>query len=166
MNYNIKALKGTHYSDSVTITSNYFQMADGNQIFIPNNITSFEILGYGKAVEGSNDGITWHSWYTPTGANWISKNNDYRYYRSNNTSSYPIRFRNFIGSSVKNKFTYNKTINIDKQILNAYISFGEGTVIDNTLNEKPIDTILKNNAFYELLFDEPNDRFIAYEMRV
>lgn len=33
-------------------------------------------------------------------------------------------------------------------------------------NEKPIDTLLQSGKYYELLYDEPNDRFIVNEERV
>ena len=39
-------------------------------------------------------------------------------------------------------------------------------VYSNIFNNKSIDTLLQYDKYYELLYDETNDRFIAEEVRV
>lgn len=154
------AYTGTAGVDNYSLFCSY-----GNLVIleVDSAITKFDMEGGATYLVGSNDGTNWTNYHQSSSGK-TNIPNIYKYYRLDDSVN--AKYKNFIvGTLNKNKYTYDKPVTTDKQILKATVSYN-GSAFDNTLNGKQIDTVLQSGHYYELMFDEPNDRFIAYEARV
>lgn len=86
-----------------------------------------------------------------------SKNNNLQIYFKNIKKQISFQRNLFYSTNIPNNFINNQVVNISTG--NVLESF------DNYFNNIAIDTLLQNNKYYELLYDEPNNRFIAEEVR-
>lgn len=159
--FDTAAISGTNvYGGGIRISTN------SDILYVPSYISSFFVKAYDNnevRLEGSNDKVNWTSLGNVYKAGKTISNN-YRYYRNNYNYGYGL-VNDFDGVISSTEYSYNKPINKNKMALKVFIDIEEASS-DNTLNGKPIDTLLQNNKYYELLYDEPNDRFIAHEERV
>ena len=69
-------------------------------------------------------------------------------------------YTNHITSGNYSNFENGQIVNIQTPVLPSQ------SVVANTFNGEQVDTLLQSNKYYELLYDKPNDRFIAHEERV
>lgn len=92
-------------------------------------------------------------------------NSSYRTSLTLQLNDFKVLHTTVINDIVSNDYDYNFSNNqiINIQATNDIVTSG---VDKNTFNSVNIDTLLEPNKYYELLYDEPNDRFIAEEVRV
>lgn len=151
--------------DTIVVQNSEILIMSGTYIVeMPTNVSHFSIRTSYDAnckIYGSNDNVIFTQIRSvPSTTTEIQ--NTYKYYK--NIGDGIIYFNNIKSkNAVINSYTY-ENINIDNQILLIKPSF-TGSVKNNTLNDKQIDTLLKSNKYYELLYDEQNNRFIAEEVR-
>lgn len=139
-------------------------------IEIPSSIKTFKVrtnsTGNNLYLRGSNDKSSWTNYYRLNqNTQYHEINNTYKYYNiTNDYNSVTVYLTDFTFDSKINKFTYNEIPNKNNEILKVCVNY-DGDASENTLNGKPIDTILLSGHYYELMYDETNDRFIAEEVR-
>lgn len=134
-------------------------------------------------IEESDDGINWNSrpnWETTIrsyaydyGISRHSLGNK-RFIKITDLTAYDMKITTLFFSS--RYYEENKSINFETQDVatnfknNEVIeintpNFDTTDVVQNTFNTISVDTLLQPNKYYELLYDETNDRFIAEEAR-
>lgn len=141
---------------------------------IPNNVYSFEVyMESSKWLYATNaENPTFNDWTMILNGNNVTTGyhtviNNYKHYMLYASSKNYSNWRNFlVKDGKKANYSLARKPILNNTILNVYIPSIEENIINNTMNNKQLDTLLQNNKYYELLYDQPNDRFIAYEKRV
>lgn len=171
--YNATSTSINVINDSGKNAISFANMSGTIIIEVPENITKFSVktntTGSNLYLRGSNNKTSWSNVLrlnTSTYTQYHEVENTYKYYSfTPDYTSFTFYMTDFKYDATTNKYTYNDVPTKNREILKCYVEY-EGSASNNTLNNKQIDTILGSGKYYELMYDESNDRFIAHEERV
>ena len=157
---------GSGYNVTCSVSNNVIHLSSNATLEVDSSIPEFTI-NCENGFDGSNSPYSgWVNITNTTNTDVVISNN-YTYYhgKAPMVGSSTTLLKNFKVSGLNLNYVYDIPLTKNREIVKVYVEF-VGLPTNNTLNGKPIDTILQSGKYYELMFDEPNDRFIAHEERV